>query len=934
MTSIFRDTPARPTLPVTLLRDYETCPRRAWLKWKRRRTAKTDALEDGRLPARWAKKAKVGTAFHEAFQFFNTRLQDEFFAHRHKMVEAGLCVDALSTLRDQLNSHLSARHGENFPTSALARKVHQFFDGERGWIAWLARAINAHARGSLVNPAGALEAFFGGDPDFEAPLVHGRYTGRADALAVDAARGTCTIWEVKSGAVAEGAPFQRDVTQACAYALLVESARELECTEIHLCYLTEHHEFAFTDQHRERVGQVMDQLDYMLVTDKEPGACDREACRECPYAATCGMEISTPSPASGNTAEEVPETKTGAETDVPLKAPPEGQPPAETTPAVAPRPGPLEDTGFEAPTPTTSPGTSPTPTATGLETREDPEDYGRVKQDEGAQLVLQIDGNDRLQALVREKHARKVHVGSVFTAEAPPVPPRVPGGTPGKRDALRVVLETEKILSSPMERKTHFASMSELSIEIVTRPLLYFENDEPVTRMFPHDFSHHRLRPPTRTEIEKVMNLKPDGVPLGLVSYERLRDTLPNPAIPYMFPFGYQQIGYKGILVLGSQGKGKTTLLKILCSNLAHFTGTPTGLPPAQIIFDVEDQFGELEQSTTSSTAFDEDVWEAAGIELPTDCRYFMIKRGHGPGQYVFSFEGVAPDLAWTLFPELPAGSLRTFQRHVTPLLETHPDVDYATFAMRLRTSIENDDTVHPAQRDAIARAVENGPREFFDARGTPLLLADLFQPGQISVVQVRHLGDAQLTVLLYLLMQVNTLKIVQGNTDPLVLVVDEAHEIFPREHTNPALRPHVRRVARELKRMTRRGRKKNFGPVFASQQPQDIHPDVGGGFQTTIYMGLEEASRDFARNQVGRGNAGEVLRLVRGQARVWCKEAHGDLLVPLYVPRAPNRHEESTASRVTASPVPHAPETAQPGGAPGSADETPTNGSLEVPRS
>lgn len=127
----------------------------------------------------------------------------------------------------------------------------------------------------------------------------------------------------------------------------------------------------------------------------------------------------------------------------------------------------------------------------------------------------------------------------------------------------------------------------------------------------------------------------------------------------------------------------------------------------------------------------------------------------------------------------------------------------------------------------------------------------------------------------------------------PLMLMVDEAHELFPRVGGNTQNYEYIKRISRNLITIARRGRKKHFGLIFASQQPKDIIPEVIGVFQTQIILGLESTSSDWIRDEVGREYVNMIMRLPRGYARIKNTEVHSGTLVPLFIPRAPNKHEE-----------------------------------------
>ena len=76
--------------------------------------------------------------------------------------------------------------------------------------------------------------------------------------------------------------------------------------------------------------------------------------------------------------------------------------------------------------------------------------------------------------------------------------------------------------------------------------------------LYPTDFQKYVFRIPSNDELINIMNMYSSGIPLGIVTYDKYEDQLPQPILPYFFPFDKAEIGYKGIFVVGSPGKGKT----------------------------------------------------------------------------------------------------------------------------------------------------------------------------------------------------------------------------------------------------------------------------------------------------------------------------------------------------------------------------------------
>ncbi|GAB4311196.1 MAG: hypothetical protein Kow0069_11500 [Promethearchaeota archaeon] len=509
---------------------------------------------------------------------------------------------------------------------------------------------------------------------------------------------------------------------------------------------------------------------------------------------------------------------------------------------------------------------------------------GAVVQNEKSPLVLSTERPNELGGAIREEFRKHVYAGQILAVDDEKV-----------ENATCAFAEVREIKAFPKTFADVFKKYKHFNIYLALCPFIYYsrERDKYTQRLHPADFSNHFLRFPSPNELMSVMHLFHDGVPFGLVSYEPLEDSLPPRPLPYYFPFSYKQAGFRGLFVVGSPGRGKTNFLKVLVDGLASYVGTPTGQPPAIVVIDIEDQFGELQQRTSASTALDEELWKLLGLVLPRNCQTFAIRYDGGPGTHTLSINKLNVDLLPSFFSELPTTSAQHFKRIVRKLLKEHPALTYDQFERMVQAELDADDAVNKSVRNAIVNAIRNGPRQFFDQGGEVLDVGDFMVPGKVSVLNVGGMSDC-MPVLLYVLSLINRYKIVEKRSDPpLLLVVDEAHQLFPQMSKNKENAEYIRQIVQELIQIARRGRKRNFGLIFASQQPKDINNEVLGVFQTTIMFGLEGSSSDWIRETAGKHHVPEVLKLPQGHARIVSKELHGDLLVPLVVPLALNKHEK-----------------------------------------
>ena len=114
-------------------------------------------------------------------------------------------------------------------------------------------------------------------------------------------------------------------------------------------------------------------------------------------------------------------------------------------------------------------------------------------------------------------------------------------------------------------------------------------------------------------------------------------------------------------------------------------------------------------------------------------------------------------------------------------IFREYPAIDYDTFSKKIDEIINKESTTLNSQvARAIRSAVANGPVDVFDQGGKVLNIDQILIPGQVSVIQIDHIVD-KMPVLLYLLLMINKKKIFKNDQTPLVMFLDEAHELFPK---------------------------------------------------------------------------------------------------------------------------------------------------------
>lgn len=840
-------------IPISLIRQYMIEPQKAKKQFFDKKKSQSV-------------KAVVGSILHIGFKIFHEYWMEELWGRGNKEIGINLLTMTLDVAEEEamriMYSHPRFLDHEKNVKLRFERMV----SGKTGFKAKINEAARKVSKGNVFKGTDVVISYFKGEPFFEYELFNDSFIGVVDVLVEKEATEEFEVWELKTGSVPD-APLQRHIYQAAGYAIIYEEISGKVCTGLRLLYLGELDEpIPFTDNLRTLIKEKFEEMESYFT---EPIEDDQEKVVTSEFQDTLEVE----------SIEDIEEVQVKIE----VASNESVSQIAEVSENVVLADDSSETLSVQQPI-TSPPKEAPVPVSEEKEGEEDEDKIGVVIQNEKAPLILSLNRDNQLNGAIKAEFQNMIHPGQVLIADI---------NTEPKPCA---VVEVREITSFPKIVSSIFLHFDTFNIYLKLFPFMYYKKgkDKYTKILYPEDFSTHYLRLPSQSELQRIMNLFTDGIPLGLVTYEILEDELPTYVLPYYFPFSMKEIGYKGMFVVGSPGKGKTNLLKILIDGISHYIGTPSGEPPALIVLDITGQFGELERPTQESTVFDEKVWKIMdNLRPPKDVKYFKMQYDHGDGTHTLALNNIDSEMITLLFPELPPTSTKVFQRHVKEIFQEYPAIDFEDFEKKIQKNMDSEgDILNVQVKRAILGAIKNGPKELFDQGGVPLKVEQLIVPGQVSVIQVNHIQNP-LPVLLYILMMINKRKIFEEDMTPTILMVDEAHELFPRVGGNTQNYEYIKRISRNLISIARRGRKKHFGLVFASQQPKDIIPEIIGVFQTQIIMGLESTSADWIKDEVGREYVGMVLRLPRGYARIKNTEVHSSTLVPLYIPRAPNKHEE-----------------------------------------
>ena len=205
---------------------------------------------------------------------------------------------------------------------------------------------------------------------------------------------------------------------------------------------------------------------------------------------------------------------------------------------------------------------------------------------------------DRVYGIADEEKASKVPPGILVVADSPD----------GDCKIFCRIIKTE---FAPVCKKIHKKKVTETSIICAFLPFLEkSDNYEGPLRPRQDGVNGWLFREPTRKELYEASNLPTFGVPFG---WHPQKDDM-----EILFPFTgeppFEDSIYQGILAIGSQDTGKTTMLRYLSRLLTTCPSLPEKKRPSIIFFDADSQFTKFSKVE----------------ELPEKTRNLFLKHGIG----------------------------------------------------------------------------------------------------------------------------------------------------------------------------------------------------------------------------------------------------------------------------------------------------------------
>jgi DNA helicase HerA-like ATPase len=430
-------------------------------------------------------------------------------------------------------------------------------------------------------------------------------------------------------------------------------------------------------------------------------------------------------------------------------------------------------------------------------------------------------------------------------------------------DSKRIICKLKQITSFPKSAQIQTKGISEFVTKIELEPMREISNEYsgPLRN---NDLNYYELRTPTTDELIRYYSLPQSGIPLGTLKSGE-NNSINN--IP--FYCDEKQI-YQSVFVCGAKGTGKTTFIKWLIRALTSIKG---GIPkelPAVVIFDVEREFTKIDSKDQLHETVQQLI-EKLGVGVQREIDIIRISAEPESADATLTLGEITSDHFAYFVPNLTLNTTMGLERIYKDIIKKCQSdgtpITAGEILREIQTAAEMGRDIHHSQREAIIRATSSIVFDIFDQPKLKKLKAkELLVPGKITVIDANDLtDDQQRSVALYLLSMFHRYKIKTENSTKLILILDEAHRIFPK--SGDLKKDYIQRLGKFVGDVVHRGRRRKYGILLATQYPRDISGEVVDLCDTTILFRIA-GNTTWLREKLGSpDNVKKVIDLPTGEA-------------------------------------------------------------------
>ncbi len=423
---------------------------------------------------------------------------------------------------------------------------------------------------------------------------------------------------------------------------------------------------------------------------------------------------------------------------------------------------------------------------------------------------------------------------------------------------IRVMCKVEKIECFEQHVSGETASHKEEDYKIILNPKVEFtlEGCRDVT---PQTIIKGKIMFPMRREIYEYKKLPLDGLPIG---------TLVGLNDSYLYHFDMRLL-FQSIFMGGVQETGKTSAIKYQTLMLAQTSNSPKIL-----ILDNEGEYRDLIKIPTTERS--RNLMNKLKIKSIDPNDFSLIEIGADEG-FCLTLKAIDPlDFPYLLRDLTPI----TYDSLLTIIYDIIKDTQKEEFTLpELKKQIfeylaKAKYDLAKGTKSAIRRALNSVSLKIFDVLGVkPINLMSILSSKKVIVINSHNLRDYhQRIVGLYLLAMLHRVAMKGQQKLGIVFILDEIQRLIPKSKSDSE---YQKRIIGFLDEVVHRGRKRDYGVIFATQSPLDVKKEIIDLCNTKMFFQIQGETSFILREYLNKEERERLKKLIVGEAFITSKGKH-----------------------------------------------------------
>ena len=476
------------------------------------------------------------------------------------------------------------------------------------------------------------------------------------------------------------------------------------------------------------------------------------------------------------------------------------------------------------------------------------EDFGWINTIKGKPLELNLGKDNSMEGFLKPDKAHLLKDGYCVVVEK-------------EEDGTRIMCVVKKIECSEDLYSGETSSHKEENYKITLIPVGQF-TPEGYEDLRPQTIIGGKIKKPTEWELKTYWKIPQNGIEIGNIQGL-------NTGIRY--PIDIKTL-YQSVFISGQQGTGKTTALKSLMLQMVQEKNSP-----AIINLDNEGEYYDL--GSIPSNKKSKDIMEKYGIRKlnPSDINFVTIGTENG---YCLTLKAIDPIDLPNFLHELTPISHDTLQTIIYDIMENNKEIEFTLPELRkyvFRYLEKETYGALKATKSAIKRAMNSISLRIFDVPGLKSIdFESMLKPGKITIVNSYNLRDShQRIVGLYLLAILHKRALKSKEKIRVIFILDEIQRLIPKAKSQADSDYH-KRIIKFLDEVVHRGRKRDYGVLFATQSVMDVKKEIIDLCNTKIFFQTQGSGVNYLKEYFSHKEDLERLkRLYQGHAYITSKGIH-----------------------------------------------------------